>query len=58
MLQTTGGNNVEHTVTSEAVKQRIRYVIGVNEPLLESFVGRNVNGLTILTGSQFRLLMA
>ncbi len=49
---------MEHTVTSEAVKQRIRYVIGVNEPLLESFVGRNVNGLTILTGSQFRLLMA
>ena len=39
MLQTNGGNKLEHTVSNEAVKQRIRYLIVVYEPLLEWNVG-------------------
>ena len=58
MSQTTGGNNLDHTVTNEAVNQRIRYLIGMHGPLLESLVGRNVNGLTIPPGGQFGSHMA
>ncbi len=53
---TTGGNNLEHTVTNEAVKQRIWYLICVYATLLESFVGRNVNGLTLHTNRKPGLL--
>ena len=58
MLQATGGNNLEHTVTNAAVKQRIIHLIGVYEPLLESFVGRNLNDLAIPPGGLVRLHMA
>ena len=44
---TTGGNNLEHTVTNEGVKQRIWYLMCVYATLLESFFGRHFIGLTI-----------
>ena len=53
---TTGGNNLEHTVTNEAVKQRIWYLICVYATLLESFVGRNFNGWTMHTNRKHGLL--
>ena len=41
---------MEDTITHEAVKQRIRCLIGEHEPFLESLVGGNVNGFTIPPG--------
>ena len=52
MLQATGGNILEHTVTNEAVKQRVIYLIS---DWSARAVGRNFNGLTIPPGGRLHM---